>query len=789
MGRINVEGLGVVEIAGDEPTTEELNVIKNNYKKIVTDNQTAIPAEKATDDFLSSPSFGRLLAEVGFGIAGSIATGGLAAPALAVRAGFLARPFLVKFGQSILGSAAGSATGAGVSQVFDPKDSVVREMVRAGLEGAVAEGVGTPAVAGISKFVINPVSAKYFSKGPKAILEEIEGAGAAERAIAAEAKRIQAEPGKYAKLIPGKTEAGDLTEKNIEAIKKIAETAEQRGLTTAVKTDSRTFDILELITEKSLIGGGRVVGSKEAASKVADGSLFRLLDEATLGLKNADVGNFYLDTLANSDKAFRASSNAFYKAVDTELTKSGIAGGKVIPKENIKNIIDEQVTYLAGRSTPVNRALSDIEKLGDRLSFQETSAFMRSLNDDIAEAFAKGRRAEGKALLTIKESTEKLLDNPELVPASVRQAQLTANKFYKDGAKIFNDGLIEKLLTKGDPDTVFQTIVQGGTRPSTVKKTFNEIDRLTTIDQKILNEQGELITKLGDKGQAEKVLSKEEAETLKDRLRGQFLTKMVDASKSANPVYGEFFNAKKFADQLSKFKDTSDQLFTKDQLNNLKNIENMMNFAQDTVQRRGGLPGGLFIQLKQAGAATQVGVAALQFGGGAFSYMSSESYLPAATILLGPLALSRMLTSKSINNFLFKEYSKENLGKMSTAKAGVVFRQLLGRMADEGIINSEEYTKYSKQSKEVEDNLISKGIKSSKDLQNYKAVPTQQQQVQQVDLKPINTNITSPNINMIAQQSKPQTLPQVPAAKPVAGGITNIPQERIDQYTNLFGRI
>ena len=37
---------------------------------------------------------------------------------------------------------------------------------------------------------------------------------------AAEAKRIQAEPGKYAKLIPGKTEAGDLTEKNIEAIKK-----------------------------------------------------------------------------------------------------------------------------------------------------------------------------------------------------------------------------------------------------------------------------------------------------------------------------------------------------------------------------------------------------------------------------------------------------------------------------------------------------------------------------------------------------------------------------------------
>jgi hypothetical protein len=27
------------------------------------------------------------------------------------------------------------------------------------------------------------------------------------------------------------------------------------------------------------------------------------------------------------------------------------------------------------------------------------------------------------------------------------------------------------------------------------------------------------------------------------------------------------------------------------------------------------------------------------------------------------------------------------------------------------------------------------------------------------------------------------------APKPVASAVTNIPQERIDQYTNLFGRI
>jgi hypothetical protein len=34
MGRINVEGLGVVEIAGDEPTAEEISIITDNFKTI-----------------------------------------------------------------------------------------------------------------------------------------------------------------------------------------------------------------------------------------------------------------------------------------------------------------------------------------------------------------------------------------------------------------------------------------------------------------------------------------------------------------------------------------------------------------------------------------------------------------------------------------------------------------------------------------------------------------------------------------------------------------------------------
>jgi hypothetical protein len=87
--------------------------------------------------FLGSPSFKRLLLEAGLAIGGTVLSGGLALPATAARVGFLARPFLMQLAKSSFGSAAGSGTGAAVAQTFDPKDDVVKEVVRASIEGAV----------------------------------------------------------------------------------------------------------------------------------------------------------------------------------------------------------------------------------------------------------------------------------------------------------------------------------------------------------------------------------------------------------------------------------------------------------------------------------------------------------------------------------------------------------------------------------------------------------------------------------------------------------------------------
>ena len=105
MGIINVEGLGEVQITGDKPNEEEQKIILETLEKMPASDKDI---NDKTDSFVKSNAFGRLAIEVGLGIGGSLLTGGAALPALALRAGFIARPFLAQLAKSSLGAAAGS---------------------------------------------------------------------------------------------------------------------------------------------------------------------------------------------------------------------------------------------------------------------------------------------------------------------------------------------------------------------------------------------------------------------------------------------------------------------------------------------------------------------------------------------------------------------------------------------------------------------------------------------------------------------------------------------------------
>ena len=78
MGRVNIIGLGQVDIEGDTPNEQEIEVFKRMAAVKGAEKLENGPAEEATDSFLTSPKMGRILTEVGLSIAGSVATGGLA---------------------------------------------------------------------------------------------------------------------------------------------------------------------------------------------------------------------------------------------------------------------------------------------------------------------------------------------------------------------------------------------------------------------------------------------------------------------------------------------------------------------------------------------------------------------------------------------------------------------------------------------------------------------------------------------------------------------------------------
>ena len=82
MGRVNIQGLGVVDIEGSAPNEQELEVFKRALELKKVDQLTDKPAEELTESYISSPAFKRLLLEAGLAIGGTIATGGLALPGI-----------------------------------------------------------------------------------------------------------------------------------------------------------------------------------------------------------------------------------------------------------------------------------------------------------------------------------------------------------------------------------------------------------------------------------------------------------------------------------------------------------------------------------------------------------------------------------------------------------------------------------------------------------------------------------------------------------------------------------
>lgn len=621
----------IVDTKGEYiPTVQE--EIQQNPFGVITDDieiPKANQRSKAVEDYLQSPAFGRLVLEVTGGVAGSILAPGLAPAVLIGRMASYARPALQMAFTRMAGAGFGEAVGAGVSQTFDPtydsKDDfekiagdIMKDIGRAYATGVVGEGVGV---------VANKAIAKVIGKNKKLI----EGA---EEAVATIEKQ-------KAKIL---SSADNIYEN------KIRDAAATGQLTPGLLQEGQFIDLVENISELSLVGGGSIRYAREGAETIAQSGIDDFVKNFKVSTDDYSLGTLFQKTLTDDLNAFRAVSKTKYKALDNSLKSTNPEAVSLL---NLKKTAQEELNNigLKTENADIRNFLTGIIKNKNNISFQQANNIRSDLLE-ISRQFSTEGLSQKKARLSAifsKKITEAM--DEAIIPDATKELYKDANKFYKDGAEIFNTKLFSKII-ENDPELVYKSIVAAGDRPTLIQKTFEIINK-----------------RIKDPIQKDKLINS---------IRGQFLEDAVAKSQKTTSQYGQELDANKLNNFLSKKKQTIKEMFTPEQIKELNQFKNALAFSQGRLKKKGGLPGGIMIQMKQSGAVMQLIGAGLAGGVGAPVFATS--------IILAPAIMAKAFTNPKIVKALTLGYKYNQ----NQTLRGRYFRQAIAQMSKEGLISKDQ---------------------------------------------------------------------------------------------------
>tara|TARA_R100000278_G_C5474594_1_gene165807 strand:- start:56 stop:1939 length:1884 start_codon:yes stop_codon:yes gene_type:complete len=412
-------------------------------------------------------------------------------------------------------------------------------------------------------------------------------------------------------------------------------------LTPGLQTENRFIDIAENVTEKSLFGGGKLIKARKGAETLTN----KFLDDyiANYGdITRSDYGDLLQRAITGNVDEWKIAAKGAYQALDDKLRV--VSGGARVDITNLKKtaqgLLDEAkpTERLQGDALKVLRTVLDKD---DFVPFQVANSMRseflgvtRSTNELISG------KSQRYAATLAKEITETLDDvgKSNLSP-SVREAYTKAQKIWRDGSEVFNTKLINKLIRE-DPEQVFKTLIKPE-RPSTVQKVFKAINK--TKDEAVKKD-------------------------LKDSLKGAFLFDLKSESiKRYDTLKGDYLlkNLNKYGDSVLN------ELFTPAELANVRGLLKSLKVAQQKTVGE-GVPGGVFIQLTQAGAL-------LGLGTGMFT-------LPSAAILLTPKIISSLFTNPKFVNLLKQGFAL----KPGDPKYYRWSTRFINAMVTEGLIDKDE---------------------------------------------------------------------------------------------------
>jgi hypothetical protein len=622
MAVITVRDLGQVRIKGNVPTLEEkqkiISIIQNKQKQEAARTNLADPYPQIMDYGEVEEGNERTDAIEAYlkspefkrlALEIGFAVGGAFTGGTLAAARMVLKPAIQLLYRSV-GSGIGQATGAGIaSTTFDPKEELSKDVLRAFATGATFEAVGAAVPAMISKI-------KW--RGIKTTKE------------ADEAEKII------------ETQKTKLKDKPLDEVSKyddeLTDAISQGKITPGLTTENRAIDILENVAEKSLFGGGPILKARAGAITLANKFTDDFV-ESYGALNRQDYGRLINDAIINNRDAFRVTSNKLYG----NLTKQA-KGVKV----NIKDVKKEARKLLKSAESTKDltpgalKIPRNILRQNDEISFSDLNrirsnflSVTRGGSEDLI-----GGTAQRYAATLAKKLTEAVDDiaKTNLSPAA-RTAYNKAQKFYKKGASEFNDKLI-KSLVNSDPEQVFKNVIKPE-RPAIIDRVYKVINR--TKDKTV-------------------------RDNLKNSLQGALLFDLKSESiKRFNKLNGDYMlrNLNKYGDSVLN------KVFSPQGLKEVRSLFKALEVAQKKTVGE-GVPGGIFIQLSQAGAL---------FGLGA-----GVATGPAAALLFGPAIVAKLFTNTKVVNLLKQGF------KLSPGKPGYYkwATRLMNTMVTEEIISEDE---------------------------------------------------------------------------------------------------
>tara|TARA_R100000995_G_scaffold83896_1_gene61022 strand:- start:2 stop:2092 length:2091 start_codon:yes stop_codon:yes gene_type:complete len=558
------------------------------------------PRSEAIESYLASPQFRRLALEILGGVAGA-ATGGTF---FAARAAL--RPALGLLYRS-LGAGIGEGAAAGAAQIFDPRDDLAKEVLRGFATGMSAEGIGAAIPAIISKIGFKGV--KYTDDAEKA-----------ERLLS----QVKAE-----QLAKGTSKVEDI----------------KKGIITpGIGSDNRFVDILENISEKSIFAGGKIVKARKGGETALTNELNILIDNLSDTATRTDAGELAIGAVQNSLDNFRAIAKIKYD----KLSKT--AEGVAVDVTKSKRLANE----LLKRTEIVKKLLPETRKVLQTVAGIPNKVTFAVANDIRSELLGVTRastemikgKAQANAVRLVKELTNDIdatIDSVSAVSPQLRSLYDSAQRFYRVGAKKFNNKVLRRLTEKA-PEEIYKTLIKPR-RPSTIQALSSSLK--LTKDKELKKELFDSLkgTLIGDIAG--------ESNRLKGGLDGTYILKELDK-------YGD---------------DVLSQLFKPNELNNLRDVLRSLSVAQKKSVGE-GVPGAIFIQLGQAGAA--------------FGLFSGILTAPSAAILFGPAVVSELFTNPKFIRFIKKGFRLNPGSKEAYTNAS----QLIGAMISNNLISKDEGEDY-----------------------------------------------------------------------------------------------